>query len=224
MKLSDKTVLIIDDDIEFAKIVQKILENVGMSVTIQPSITNALTFLSSALPDIIILDINMPEYNGFTFLKARKNIARLSAIPVVLVSNNAKDEELADGMALNATTYIEKPIEAKILIQKIKQIFMTWNNYVYRPHHKTIKLTAVIEGQITASSDECFIIESPVKFPENSFANIYSESLQEDYVGECMQRINFNTGAEFKYYFKLHGISEKQRKIIHDWRLKNIGK
>lgn len=224
MKLNNRTVLIIDDDLEFQKILERILSNIGLSVVSKNSVMDALQYISKSSPDLIILDISIPKYNGFDFLKLRKKIDRLNKIPVIVISAFSLGKIVKHARALGANSFMTKPITNSVLIQKIKQTFLNNNNIALPINFIESEATIELEAKVVSASDELFIIESPIKFFSNSPIRIEHPGITEELIGEKVNVIFSPNQSEFKYIFKLHGIDEKKRKEIRDWRLKNIGK
>ncbi len=72
------------------------------------------------LPDLILLDINMPGMDGYDVIRVLKETAATSNIPVVFVSSNDQDVDAAYGLALGASDYISKPIHPELTIARVK--------------------------------------------------------------------------------------------------------
>lgn len=86
------------------------------------------------MPQLILLDINMPRVDGFEVLTRIKNDPDLKAIPVVMLSTSARDEEIARGYELGANAYLTKPISFSEFVAKLEnlQFFWTITAEVYR--------------------------------------------------------------------------------------------
>lgn len=65
--------------------------------------------------DLVLLDINMPLMNGLEFLEALKKENRLPGLPVIVVSTDGEEEQMAKGLAAGATAYLTKPFDAEKL-------------------------------------------------------------------------------------------------------------
>jgi CheY-like chemotaxis protein len=76
--------------------------------------------------DLILLDLNMEVMNGFDFLHKRKEIEKVSRIPVVVLTSSHRDEDIELAYSLGANAYVEKPINPKEFINVILSIEEFW--------------------------------------------------------------------------------------------------
>ena len=110
-------VLIIDDELDTRDLVAELLRDEGHDASIAADGAEALEYLRGAatLPSLILLDLEMPIMDGWEFLELRGRDARLSGIPVVLISGQLASRDTA--RALGLAGYIEKPIGAATLLE-----------------------------------------------------------------------------------------------------------
>lgn len=108
-----KQILIVDDEPIWLKVLKKMLETKGYMVREAASGADALNTLKSYEPDLILLDVRMPDMNGFDLLDHIKQLPKLASKPVVLVS--AMDDFHAKKVArdLGAAEYLLKPLDEK---------------------------------------------------------------------------------------------------------------
>lgn len=106
-----KQILIVDDEPVWLKVLGHLLQAKGYTVKEAASGADALNTLKSYEPDLILLDVRMPDMNGFDLLDHIKKLPKLAAKPVVFVS--AMDDFHAKKVAreLGAADYILKPID-----------------------------------------------------------------------------------------------------------------
>ncbi len=106
-----KQILIVDDEPVWLKVLGQLLQTKGYTVKEAASGADALNTLKSYEPDLILLDVRMPDMNGFDLLDHIKKLPKLAAKPVVFVS--AMDDFHAKKVAreLGAADYILKPID-----------------------------------------------------------------------------------------------------------------
>lgn len=117
----DTSVLIVDDNNEIRDFISLVVRNMGYSALSAESGKEALNILkSNPKPDLILLDVIMPEMTGFDVLKKIKEDASLRNIIVIMVTgvHHIADKELA--FTLGASDYIEKPFDTRELIARIK--------------------------------------------------------------------------------------------------------
>lgn len=79
----------------------------------------ALQFLKSRTPDLIILDIDMPEINGYEMLKVIKEKEHLKNVPVIFLTSNNDKNHVVRAVAGGAKDYVVKPIDEEILMDKV---------------------------------------------------------------------------------------------------------
>lgn len=79
----------------------------------------ALQFLKDRTPDLIILDIDMPEINGYEMLKMLKEREHLQNVPVIFLTSNGDRNSVMRAVAGGADDYVVKPIDEEILLDKI---------------------------------------------------------------------------------------------------------
>lgn len=79
----------------------------------------ALQFLKDRTPDLIILDIDMPEINGYEMLKMLKEREHLQNVPVIFLTSNSDRNSVMRAVAGGADDYVVKPIDEEILMDKI---------------------------------------------------------------------------------------------------------
>jgi len=111
--MGSKQILIVDDEPVWLKVLSQMLQTKGYTVRQAASGADALQTLKSYEPDLILLDVRMPDMNGFDLLDHIKQLPKISAKPVVFVS--AMDDFHAKKVAkeLGAADYLLKPIDEK---------------------------------------------------------------------------------------------------------------
>lgn len=121
MTKSKKKILVIEDDAFLRTFWDARLDPLYYEVIQASNGVEGLALAKSELPDLILLDILMPEMNGFEFLKIAKSEKTLKKIPIIILSNIGKAEEVRKGSKLGAVDYIIKSdvlpteIESKIV-------------------------------------------------------------------------------------------------------------
>lgn len=104
--MSKKKILIVEDEKPLANAMRIKLESVGFEVTVAHGGEKGLAELAQAHFDLILLDIIMPEPNGFEFIKKAKQAGEIP--PVFIVSNLSQDEDKARAQGLGVVEYIVK--------------------------------------------------------------------------------------------------------------------
>ncbi len=112
-------ILIVDDTPANLTLLSGMLKEKGHKVRPVPSGKLALKAVESELPDLILLDINMPEMNGIEFLRERKKDPVYSAIPVFVLTTQDEAALRDEAMSLGAKGFIVKPFQKETLLQAI---------------------------------------------------------------------------------------------------------
>ncbi|MCB2310226.1 response regulator transcription factor [Clostridium tagluense] len=120
-------ILIIEDDLKLKKYMQEYLNAYGYDTILLNAFENVLEDVSRIEPNLIILDINLPTFDGFYFLKIIRN---KSQVPVIIVSARSEEGEQIRGMELGADDYITKPFSMGILLAKVNAVLRRTNNVV----------------------------------------------------------------------------------------------
>lgn len=111
-----KTALIVDDSNTTRSLIKSVIEEVGDINTFEAATGfEALKALPRQPFDLIIVDINMPDINGFELLDFVKNNDQYKSIPVVIVSTESSEDDKEKGMALGAAAYLTKPFKLEEL-------------------------------------------------------------------------------------------------------------
>ncbi len=118
-----RTVMVVDDDADIVDMTRLILEGGGYRVVPAASGPEALQKIETAQPDLILLDINMPEMDGFQVLRVLKVDDRTSTIPVALFSIKSEVRDRLHGLQEGAYDYITKPFSCDELLGRIRRIF-----------------------------------------------------------------------------------------------------
>ena len=111
-----KRILVVDDDENILSLERTILEQKGFDVTAAAGGAEALKLLSGQAFDLVLLDVMMPEIDGFTVCRKIKEDPRLKDVPIIFLSAKGGGEALAEGFESGAVMYINKPFTANKLL------------------------------------------------------------------------------------------------------------
>jgi len=117
-----RLILIVDDDERLREFVRVNLEMEGYSVREAGSAEEGLSALEDEPPDLILLDVMMPQVDGWEMLRRVQERHGVGAIPVVMFSGKVDDETLADAESRGAQAFIGKPFNPQQLIESTKQL------------------------------------------------------------------------------------------------------
>ena len=114
-----KSILVVDDNIDSIMILRSILESQGYAVRTAQSGLEALEQLKNGLPDLVLLDVMMPQMSGIEVLERIKTTHATSKVPVIMVTAKIQDEDVMTGYQHGADYYITKPCTSKQLLYGI---------------------------------------------------------------------------------------------------------
>ncbi len=120
----DMKILIVDDFSTMRRIIKNLLRDLGFNNTQEADDGNsALPVLQSGNFDFLITDWNMPGMTGIDLLKAVRADAKLASLPVLMVTAEAKKDQIVEAAQAGVNGYIVKPFTAVTLKEKIDKIF-----------------------------------------------------------------------------------------------------
>jgi DNA-binding response OmpR family regulator len=123
MANAKKRVLAVDDDASVCEFYDNALRLSGYDVECAPSAAKARDALAKRRPDIILMDIMMPDQDGISFTRELRADAKTSDIPIIVISGLADAGTLNDALLFGAVDYMVKPIELSTLTGKIERTF-----------------------------------------------------------------------------------------------------
>ncbi|MEA2007853.1 MAG: response regulator [Chloroflexota bacterium] len=116
---STPIILCVEDNQRNRTLVKRILEYEGYEVQEAESAHQALEILKSMTPDLILMDINMPEVDGFMLTHQLRKQPKLSNTPIIAITANAMKGDRERTLQAGCDSYIEKPIEVDLLIAQV---------------------------------------------------------------------------------------------------------
>ena len=122
MKTKVKKVLVVDDDPVVVRLVKEFLKAQGHAVETAKDGIDAMILVKKEIPDLIVLDIMMPELNGYDVLRTLKFTDEYKEIPVLLLTSREQelDKRIGEMMGID---YLQKPVNREAFVEKIQKIF-----------------------------------------------------------------------------------------------------
>ena len=122
MDISSIKILVVEDDPDIVEILKYNLKNSGYSVKSAVNGVDAIKKAKKYIPDIILMDVMMPEMSGIEACEEIKNIDQLSQAIIIFLSARSEDYTQISAYDAGADDYISKPVKPKILLKKISNI------------------------------------------------------------------------------------------------------
>ncbi len=141
-------ILIVDDDLHIREVIRVALKKAGMTVVEARDGKEALTRFASDRPDLIILDIGMPEFDG---LDVCREIRKSSDVPILFLS--ARDEEIDRvlGLEIGGDDYVTKPFSPRELVARVNVILRRMNA---RGADARLGSTALAQGSLSVDPEQ----------------------------------------------------------------------
>ena len=130
-------ILLVEDNEDDVVIIQEVFTDMRLAtlINVVRDGEEALAYLQrkgkykvARMPDIVLLDINMPKKNGFEVLEAMKKDPRLQSLPVIMLTTSHREEDVVRAYAKGACSYIHKLVDLDEFKQLIKQFEHYWTS------------------------------------------------------------------------------------------------
>lgn len=122
MTENQKTVIVVEDEPDAAELFAEMMRVSGFRVLKTYSSTPAISMIAKERPDVVILDIMMPDVSGLEVLRFMRREPQLNKIPVIVVSAKSMPSDIREGLEAGATLYLAKPVGYLDLKQAVDQV------------------------------------------------------------------------------------------------------
>ncbi|MFZ4543598.1 MAG: response regulator [Saprospiraceae bacterium] len=117
-------ILIVDDDPHILMPLEFIMLKSGYEVLIARNGTEALSIIEDFIPDIVLLDIMMPDVDGYQICSSIKSNEKFQGTKVVFMSAKTSDEDIKKGYSVGASLYVTKPFSTRVLSKQIAELLL----------------------------------------------------------------------------------------------------
>ncbi len=118
-------VLIVDDEPNILMSLDFLMRKEGYEVFVARNGTEALESIQNHLPDVVLLDIMMPDVDGYEICRFIKSNPETENSKVIFISAKSKESDIKKGYEIGADFYITKPFTNKQIVNKVKELFIT---------------------------------------------------------------------------------------------------
>jgi DNA-binding response OmpR family regulator len=115
----NRRILVVDDEERMVRFIRLNLEHDGFQVTEAYRGAEAIQRMRDAMPDLILLDVMMPDLDGFEVLKM---IREISSVPVIMLTAKGEEDDRVRGLELGADDYVTKPFSPRELVSRVKAV------------------------------------------------------------------------------------------------------
>jgi DNA-binding NtrC family response regulator len=213
-------ILVVDDELGIRDLLSEILNDEGHTVELAENAAQARAVRQRARPDLVLLDIWMPDTDGVTLLKEWRGTGQLT-MPVIMMSGHATIDTAVEATRIGAYSFLEKPITLQKLLKAVEQAIARDMSMARRPVAEAIELgdltvsptdltveAAMTGGQslpttvdLTPQGQRIFELDRPLRDARDAFEKAYFEfHLAKE--GGSMTRVAEKTGLERTHLYR----------------------
>lgn len=214
-----RLILIVDDDKDLSTALKRTLAKEGYQIEQAFGVKECKQVLTTLTPDLILMDVIMPDGNGIDFANELNQHEKFNTIGILLMSGLKTDAiDKIKGIEVGALDYVNKPVQMKNLVQRINLIFSAQNL-----EKKRSIIQANYDQLFSNINDLAFVLDSDGKLKKisNSFKNITGYSIASWENKNFHQIITKEDMAKWKYHFRLAIKNEIQQPF--ELKIKNAG-
>jgi two-component system KDP operon response regulator KdpE len=127
----NRVILVVDDEERMARFVHLNLEHDGFSVVEAYRGLQAIQALRDSMPDLVLLDVMLPDLDGFEVLKM---IREVSSVPVIMLTAKGEEDDRVRGLELGADDYVTKPFSPRELVSRVRAVLRRAESVSSGPH------------------------------------------------------------------------------------------
>ncbi len=219
-------ILVVDDEPDAVELIEFNLKGAGFQVKTASDGAEALTKARSVLPSLIVLDVMLPELDGFTICKLLRRDPNTSAIPIIMLTAKAAEIDRVLGLELGADDYLTKPFSPRELVLRIKKLLERRQNtseekeffqfgdlFIDVPRHivkfksKKIELTATEFKLLTVLAQRRDVVQSRDRLLRDVWD--YDSTMDTRTVDVHMRRLREKMGSAAKFLDTIRGVGYK---------------
>ena len=188
-----KKIAVIEDNKTNIKLIRYQLEMEGFDVHIEETGNAGLKMIKNQKPDMVILDIGLPDMDGFELCKILRNDKITKDYPIIMLTAKGEDRDKIEGLKLGADDYITKPYNADELILRIKNLLTRSKKYKENNGFKKVK-----DLEVDYSKREVKVKGKLVSltFSEYQILNLLIDNPGKAYTKKELNKIIFNINEE----------------------------
>ena len=170
MSLSGPRILVVEDERAISEPLEKLLAREGFAVTVAATVADALAEFASASPDLILLDLNLPDGDG---RDVAREIRRSSGVPIIMLTARGTETDRIVGLEIGADDYVVKPFSSAEVIARIRAVLRR-SDARAEPQDEDLGDPVVVdEVRIDPSSHRAFLGEDELDLRLKEFDLLY---------------------------------------------------
>jgi DNA-binding response OmpR family regulator len=162
-------ILVVEDDQDIAQLVARYLEKAGFAPEVATSGRDALTAIAAQAPDLIVLDLMLPQVDGLDVCRAVRGREATAAIPIIMLTARAEESDRIVGLELGADDYLAKPFSPNELVARVRALLrrtqrgsaplgqaLAYGPIVVNPERHTVSSSG---SEVTLTAKEFLLLE-----------------------------------------------------------------
>ncbi len=209
------TILVVDDEMGIRELLNEILTDEGHTIYAAESAAQARTIREQMRPDLVLLDIWMPDVDGITLLKEWSKTGQLT-MPVVMMSGHATIDTAVEATRIGALNFLEKPIALQKLLKTVSKALESSPKYVEPAEEKAFQSSMNASAPLKQATQEASVpapegeyisgiaktyFDLPLREARDLFEKAYFEH-QMQIMGGSMTKISEYTGLERTHLYR----------------------
>ena len=202
------TILVVDDELGIRDLLSEILNDEGHTVELAENAAQARAVRAQLRPDLVLLDIWMPDTDGVTLLKEWASTGLLS-MPVIMMSGHATIDTAVDAVKIGAHAFLEKPITLQKLLKAVEQGLardqvqqaMLAASPPSPPSVLSMSTVVATENVSAPDVQQSFELDRPLREARDAFEKAYFE-FHLAHEGGSMTRVAEKTGLERTHLYR----------------------
>jgi DNA-binding response OmpR family regulator len=146
--MSNGRILVVEDDFDISNMLRIFFSGQGYSVEVAARGSDALELCRKKLPDLIVLDIMLPDMDGYTVCKELRTTTRTSHIPIIFLTQKDERSDKIQGLELGADDYITKPFDIEELKLRVKNAISSYRHRNLTDPRTRLPSARLIEEQL----------------------------------------------------------------------------
>lgn len=184
-------ILVVDDDREVVRLMRAYLEQAGYEVLVAYDGTTAIHTLRRERPDLLLLDLMLPDKDGYDITRLVRTDATLSTLPIIMLTARVDDTDKIVGLEMGADDYVTKPYNPREVVARVRA-------RLRKPELLRPQILQVGSLQMDIGRREVIVQDEPVSLTASEFDLLRVMLEQAGYVFTRSELINKGLGADYE--------------------------
>jgi len=189
-----KTILVVDDETKILRLARDYLEHAGFTVLTIETGSAALASARQARPDLIVLDLGLPDLDGLDVTRA---LRKESTVPIIMLTARGDESDKLVGLELGADDYLTKPFSPKELVARVRAVLRRTENTLSRPNPEIIRTA---ELTLDLPRMRATLKQRPIELTPTEFELLAALAAQPGRIFTRAQLLDVVHGVAFESY------------------------